>query len=47
VGDEFDWDKFDSGDGLSAWDQMGEGYEQDAARISESALPLYIWDLHR
>ena len=31
--DIFDWDKFDPGAGLSAWDRLGEGYEQDAARI--------------
>jgi hypothetical protein len=34
--DVFDWDQFDTRAGLSAWDQLGEGYEQDAARISES-----------
>ena len=35
-GDEdsmFDWTKFDPGPGLSAWDKLGEGYEQDAALV--------------
>jgi hypothetical protein len=31
----FDWDKFDVGAGLSAWDNLGEGYERDAARIGK------------
>jgi len=30
--DEHEWE---SGIGLSAWDQLGEGYEQDAAQISQ------------
>ena len=40
--DGFDWDKFDSGDSLSAWDQLGEGYERDAARVGKPSLPLYL-----
>jgi hypothetical protein len=29
----FDWEQFDAESGLSAWDQLGEGYESDAAKI--------------
>jgi hypothetical protein len=32
----FDWDRFGSGTGLSAWDELGEGYERDTANIGES-----------
>jgi hypothetical protein len=30
---EISWDRFETGPGLSAWDQLGEGYEQDAAKV--------------
>jgi hypothetical protein len=30
-----DWDKFDLGAGLSAWDKLGESYEQDGARVGK------------
>jgi hypothetical protein len=33
--DEHERDLYESGIGLSAWDQLGEGYEQDAAQISQ------------
>jgi hypothetical protein len=33
--EHLDWDEFGTGSGLSAWDQLGEGYEQDAAKAGE------------
>ena len=35
--DIFDWDRFDSGTGLSAWDQLGEDYERETANIGKSS----------
>ncbi|KAF8953243.1 hypothetical protein BDZ97DRAFT_1767603 [Flammula alnicola] len=33
-GEEYpDWDAYESGEGLSSWDQLGESYEQDAAGV--------------
>ena len=29
----FDWDRFEAEYSLSAWDQLGEGYERDAAKV--------------
>ena len=42
--DVFDWDKFESGAGLSAWDKLGEDYERDAARVGASPLQTNLWD---
>ena len=33
--DYIEWDAIGSDSGLSAWDQLGEGYERDAASIGE------------
>ena len=35
--DTFDWDRFDSGTGLSAWDQLGEDYERETANVGKSS----------
>jgi hypothetical protein len=34
--DEMGWELLEGG--LSAWDQLGEGYERDAAEIGESVI---------
>ena len=41
--DAFDWNRFGAvtESGLSAWDQLGEGYEQDAATTGMSCLSLF------
>ena len=36
----FDWDKIEGNSGLSAWDQLGEAYEKDAANIG-----VYPWQI--
>jgi hypothetical protein len=38
LGSAFDWDLPDADAGLSAWDQLGEGYERDAARIGQCSM---------
>ena len=36
--ESINWDKFEETEsGLSAWDQLGEGYDRDAARICTSS----------
>jgi hypothetical protein len=40
--ESINWDAFESGSGLSAWDQLGEGYEIEAAAIGELATS-YLW----
>ncbi|KAF8955508.1 hypothetical protein BDZ97DRAFT_1764789 [Flammula alnicola] len=41
-GEEYpDWDAYESGKGLSSWDQLGESYEQDAAGVGKIDLGDY------
>jgi hypothetical protein len=42
-----DWAAIEAGSGLSAWDQLGEGYEREAAAISKhvcihASIQLYL-----
>ena len=34
----FGWNLPEADTGLSAWDQLGEGYERDAARIGQCSM---------
>jgi hypothetical protein len=40
---EFNWDLLEAGSGLSAWDQLGEGYERDAAKIGLSFSKIAVF----
>ncbi|KAF8949839.1 hypothetical protein BDZ97DRAFT_2043220 [Flammula alnicola] len=42
-GEEYpDWDAYESGKGLSSWDQLGESYEQDAAGVGKVLGFVYV-----
>jgi hypothetical protein len=39
-----DWAAIEAGSGLSAWDQLGEGYERDAAALGKfSSMCICHW----
>jgi hypothetical protein len=44
--DPFDLESFEGESGLSAWDQLGDGYEQDAAEICECMIRKSILFYH-